>query len=44
MKLLFRLLYLITLVLTFACRAPRENNNSPTPSFTLIQTERFIFN
>jgi hypothetical protein len=44
MKFPSHLLYLIALVLAFACRAPRENNSSKTPGFTLIQTERFVFN
>ncbi len=44
-----RLVYFIAVGLTFACSAPRENNHgtttgSDTPRFTLIQTERFVFN
>jgi hypothetical protein len=44
MKFPSHLLYLIALVLAFACHAPRENNGSTTPGFSLIQTERFVFN
>jgi hypothetical protein len=44
MKFPSNLLYLIILMLTFACRAPREHNDSTIPGFTLIQTEQFVFN
>ncbi len=39
-----RMVYLVAVGLTLACSAPRENNRSGTPRFTLIQTDRFVFN